>query len=200
MTTSAAIRPYGPGDTAALYEICLLTGDSGEDASGLYTDPRLVGEVYVGAYLALEPGLAFVVDDGAPAGYVVGARDTAAFDAACEESWWPPLREHYPRDRFPAGTPDAGLVALIHDPPPTEPDLLAAFPSHLHIDLLPRVQGRGAGRAGIDTLFAALRDAGSPGVHLGVGARNTGAIAFYERLGFATWRDFGTHRIMTYGL
>jgi ribosomal protein S18 acetylase RimI-like enzyme len=29
-----------------------------------------------------------------------------------------------------------------------------------------------------------LRAQGVPGVHLGVGAKNTNAIAFYERIGF----------------
>lgn len=196
----AVIRDFQPADTDALYEICLRTGDSGADASGLYADPRLIGQVFLGAYLALEPEFAFVVDDGAPAGYVIGAPDTAAFDAACERSWWPRLRAQYPLDRFPDGTPDAHLVAMIHDPPTSDPELLAAFPSHLHIDLLPRVQGHGMGRSAAERLFTALREAGSPGVHLGVGARNVNAIAFYERLGFTTWADHRTHRVMTYAL
>src|SRR5690606_7372227 len=64
------------------------------------------------------------------------------------------------------------------------PEPYEAWPSHLHIDLLPRVQRRGYGRRLIETLVARLRDAGSPGVHLGVHPSNTGAIAFYHRLGF----------------
>ena len=34
------------------------------------------------------------------------------------------------------------------------------------------------------TLFAALRDRGVSGVHLGVGPTNTRAIGFYRHLGF----------------
>src|SRR5665213_4601378 len=40
------IRPYRADDLAALYEICLKTGDSGKDATALYDDPKLIGHVY----------------------------------------------------------------------------------------------------------------------------------------------------------
>ena len=35
---------YRPGDERMLYDICLLTGDSGVDASGLYRDPKVRGK------------------------------------------------------------------------------------------------------------------------------------------------------------
>jgi len=41
--TRTRIRPYLPSDLDALYRICLLTGDDGQDASSLYKDPRLPG-------------------------------------------------------------------------------------------------------------------------------------------------------------
>src|SRR5690606_28178077 len=88
----ARIRHYQPGDAPALYQICLRTGDRGEDATGHYTDPDLLGHVYVGPYLALAPRFAFVLDDGAPVGYALGVPDTAEFARACERSWWPPRR------------------------------------------------------------------------------------------------------------
>jgi ribosomal protein S18 acetylase RimI-like enzyme len=184
--TPVTIRPASAADRDALYEICLLTGDAGEDASGLYVDPDLLGEVWVGPYLALEPDLAFVGDDGGGAvGYVLGAADTAAFEQACEESWWPARRTRYP-DAPSSGelTPDEELHRWIHHPPPTPAELLAEYPGHLHIDLLPRAQGLGLGRRLIDTLLGALRQRGVVGVHLGVDAANHRAIGFYEHLGF----------------
>ncbi len=36
----------------------------------------------------------------------------------------------------------------------------------------------------MQTFLDALREAGVPGVHLGVSTANPGAIAFYRRLGF----------------
>jgi len=184
----ARIRHYQPGDAPALYQICLRTGDRGEDATGHYTDPDLLGHVYVGPYLALAPRFAFVLDDGAPVGYALGVPDTAEFARACERSWWPPLRQRYPDPAdVPAHqrTPDQQVAALIHHPPIPGPALLARYPAHLHIDLLPQAQGRGHGRALMTRLLAALAEAGASGVHLGVAAANRRAIGFYRRLGFA---------------
>jgi ribosomal protein S18 acetylase RimI-like enzyme len=180
------IRPAVTDDRAALYEICLLTGDAGEDASARYVDDDLLGDVWVGPYLALEPDLAFVAEDGGVAvGYVLAAADTAAFESACEASWWPRLRVRYP-DAPTSGalTPDQELHRWIHHPPPTPAELLADHPAHLHIDLLPQAQGLGLGRRLIDTLLGALRDRGVRGVHLGVDADNHRAMGFYEHLGF----------------
>ena len=183
---SIVIRPARADDREALYEICRLTGDAGEDASALYADPDLLGELWVGPYLALEPELTFVAaDDRGPAGYVLGAADTAAFEAACEKRWWPGLRARYP---VPPETedlsPEQELHRWIHHPPPTPASLLAEYPAHLHIDLHPRAQGQGLGRRLIDTLFGAFHTRRVAGVHLGVDAANHRAIGFYTHLGF----------------
>jgi len=179
------IRPYGRGDDDALYDICLRTGADGDDATDLVSDPRLLGSVYVGPYLALAPGLAFVLADGEHVlGYVLGALDTVEFEAACRRSWWPALRAQHPLAPPPSGAVDAELVAHIHAPPTTPRAITSIYPSHLHIDLLPAAQGAGWGRALIETLRSALAAAGSPGVHLGVSPANTRAIGFYRRLGF----------------
>ena len=61
---------------------------------------------------------------------------------------------------------------------------LGEYPAHLHIDLLPEYQGRGYGRALLNTLFAALDKAGVELVHLVMSTANTGARAFYDRMGF----------------
>jgi ribosomal protein S18 acetylase RimI-like enzyme len=181
-----AIRPYAPLDVNRLYDVCLRTGADGEDGRGLYRDPRLLGSVYVGPYLALEPGLAFVLDDdsGHACGYVLGARDTAAFERACELRWWPDLRAQHPVGSVADGSADAEVVALIHSPRVVDRTVLASYPSHLHIDLLPSCQGVGGGRALMTRLLAALTAAGSPGVHLVVSATNERAIRFYRRMGF----------------
>lgn len=180
------IRRFQAGDEPALYEICLRTGDSGADASARYQDPHLLGEVYVGPYLHLAPEFALVAtgDDGTPAGYVLGVPDTRAFEHACERHWWPELRRRYPLDSFPDGSADARLVGQIHRPRVAGDELVAEYPAHLHIDLLPALQGRGYGRRLMTALLELLAKAGAPGVHLGVGRDNHRAIAFYRHLGF----------------
>jgi hypothetical protein len=40
----ARIRRCRPGEVDDLYRICLLTADSGQDATGLFRDPRLPGD------------------------------------------------------------------------------------------------------------------------------------------------------------
>lgn len=175
-------------DRATLYRICLETGDSGQDATGRYQDPELLGHLYVGPYLSFESWLAFVLaDSDGPVGYVLGALDTREFERRTERDWWPPLRDHHPAPdpgRRAEWTPDQRLAHLIHHPPIRSAAVVEHHPAHLHIDLLPRGQGNSHGRRLIHALFDALRRAGSPGVHLGVGRRNQRAIGFYRHLGF----------------
>ncbi len=117
-TGRSPLRPYEPADRAALYDVCLRTGDAGGDATDRYAVPTLLGEVYVGPYLAFEPELAFVLDDGTGVGgYTLGAVDTRAFEARCEREWWPPLRERHPLGSQEPGSADAEVVSLLHRPP-----------------------------------------------------------------------------------
>jgi ribosomal protein S18 acetylase RimI-like enzyme len=132
-----------------------------------------------------EPRFAYVLvdDDDAPIGYVLGALDSRAFEERLEREWWPELRERYPLDRARRAA-DQASVALIHRPPTADPAIVADYPSHLHVDLLPAAQGAGAGRRLMEALLEQLAAAGSPGVHLGVDARNSRAMGFYRALGF----------------
>lgn len=180
------IRPATAADTARLDEICLRTGDDGADATALYRHPDLVSAVYVRPYLTFAPDLAFVLADAddAAAGYVLGVADTAAFEEACGRDWWPPLRARYAIGTADPGSPDGGLLELIHHPERTPATVTDRFPAHLHVDLLPEAQGRGHGRMLVEHLFAELRVRHVSGVHLGVSPRNLRAVAFYRRLGF----------------
>lgn len=193
---AATIRSFRAGEEQALYEICLRTADSGADATGRYTGPDLLGAVFVGPYLRLAPEFAFVGEDAdGVAGYVLGVADTTAFDAACEREWWPALRARYPLSSFPEDSPDGWLLRLIHKPPQSDEEVLERYPAHLHIDLLPRLQGRGNGRRLLTALLDALTAAGAPGVHLGVDTTNERAIGFYRRMGFTEVRAH-THSLI----
>ncbi len=177
------IRPAAVHDLPGAYRVCLLTGDSGEDARASHGDPDLLGHVFVGPYIVGQPGLARVlVDEGGVAGYRLAAEDTRAFEAWTDAHWWPALRERYPRRDD--GTPDGSLIAAIHDPPRVPDVIVRAHPAHLHIDLLERARGQGLGRVLIEGLLDDLRQRGVGGVHLEVGEQNAGGIGFYEHLGF----------------
>jgi GNAT superfamily N-acetyltransferase len=140
-----------------------------------------------------------VEGDRLPKGYVLAAVDTAAFNRWMETQWLPILRYRYPRP-FPSAQSEEeqNLITRIHHPlvpsglgpmdtglNPPIPPWLASYPAHLHIDLLPELQGQGWGRALMETLLEELWSRGCPGVHLGVSACNTGAFAFYTRLDFS---------------
>ncbi|MDG2025869.1 MAG: GNAT family N-acetyltransferase [Acidimicrobiales bacterium] len=184
--TDPRLRPFDPADTDACYEICLRTANNGEDATDLHTDPRIVGEVWVAPYLAHHPECAFVVeDDQGVGGYIVGAPDTAAYDEWADRVWFPPLRERHPAGSFPDSKADGDCVNLIHTPPVMPAEVTSEYPAHLHIDLLPRLQGRGFGKQLMNALFAACREAGADAIHLGCSPENTNAIAFYQHLGFS---------------
>jgi ribosomal protein S18 acetylase RimI-like enzyme len=54
----------------------------------------------------------------------------------------------------------------------------------LHIDLLPRAQGRGLGKKMMTVILKKLVKKNSPGVHLGMATTNARAERFYKKLGF----------------
>jgi ribosomal protein S18 acetylase RimI-like enzyme len=186
--SSVAIRPYRPEDLDALYRICLATGDAGKDAAPLFADPKLLGHIYAGPYALLSPKACFVVeDDEGVGGYIIGAVDTHAFEKKLETEWWPSLRSLYEEPRREEGREfdrEARMRLLIHRPPRTPRRISQDHPSHLHINLLPRLQGRGWGKKLIDHWLAAMRRLGSPGAHLGVGTANSRAVRFYGAYGF----------------
>lgn len=183
------IRAFAPGDLDEVYRICLLTADNGQDGTAVFTDPRLPGEVYAAPYALLKPSLALLAEDAdGVCGYVVAALDSLDFDQRLERDWWPALRARYPE---PPPEAAAGLsmqeqraIQNIHRPRVTDPELAVSYPSHLHINLLPRLQGRGYGRRLIAALTASLRRQGSAGVHLHARLDNQRAAGFYRKIGF----------------
>jgi GNAT superfamily N-acetyltransferase len=189
---SVRIRPYEPGDRDDLYQVCLLTADNGHDATHLVPDPRLPGDVWLGPYLTFEPSLAFVAQDaGGAGGYVVAALDSPRFEERLERDWWPGRRVAYPEPAADAAAELAPIARYavhdIHHPWSTADRLTSRYPSHLHIDLVPRLQGHGVGGRLIAALLGQLREQGSRGVHLMVGRDNKRAIGFYQHLGFAEY-------------
>lgn len=183
-----AVRPARPGDESGAYRVCLKTGDHGGDAEAYFADdPDALGRVFVGPYLAFEPGLALVLEDHqGVCGYALGAADSRHFYARYEAEWRPTLCSQFPE---PIGDPARWSRAqqvhhVYHHPDYFCPEPYEHYPSHLHIDLLPRAQGQGYGRRMMEGVMNRLRERGSPGAHLGLSALNRRAYGFYQRLGF----------------
>jgi ribosomal protein S18 acetylase RimI-like enzyme len=182
------IRLARPGDEPGAYYVCLKTGDFGKDGEPFYReDPDALGRIFVGPYLAYEPELSLVLEDAEGiCGYALAAFDSRAFYARYEAEWRPGLCARFPE---PTGDPAHWtrvqmVYSWYHHPDYTMPEPYEDYPSHLHIDLLPRAQGRGFGRRMMEQLMDRLRHRGSRGAHLGVSMMNPQAYGFYERLGF----------------
>ncbi|MEU4038329.1 GNAT family N-acetyltransferase [Streptomyces collinus] len=181
-----AVRPYRPADREAVTDICVRTAHNGGDSRALYPDLRLMPSLFAEPYCHFDPDLAFVLDDGTgrAVGYVVATADTDRFVTQFRREWIPLLAGRYPAPTVPPGTPTEEMIGLLHHPERMLLPELIAYPAHLHIDLLPPWQGRGHGRRLMRTLLDALHGQGVPAVHLGMVTANTGARAFYDRLGF----------------
>lgn len=187
------LRPATDDDRPALIEICRVTEYPMEAPRDTSRDLDLLGLVYAAPYPVADPSLSTVVvtsdEDGAQrvVGYLVATADTRTFEAWLDANWWPELRQRYPAG---SGAPsESWLVDHVHSPGAAPADVVAKHPAHFHIDLLTEAQGQGLGRQLVELALRQLNERGVRGVHLGVVPGNTNAITFYERLGFAHFRD-----------
>jgi ribosomal protein S18 acetylase RimI-like enzyme len=179
-----SIRSYKSADTSAAYEICLKTGNSGQDATHLFSDPLVLGHIYVGPYMEFEPQSVFILeDDQGPCGYIMGVLDSQTYYQWMHSEWLPKIRVDYKK---PTGNPDIWdetekiTNLLFH---PVSQRLLPDFPAHLHIDLLSQAQGKGQGRLMMDRFIDYLRYNKIPGVHLELSSSNDRAFNFYRKYG-----------------
>ncbi|HTZ94078.1 MAG TPA: hypothetical protein VMB74_16930 [Streptosporangiaceae bacterium] len=74
---------------------------------------------------------------------------TKEFEKRLETDWWPALRDRYPappaalpQDQW---TPDQRAASFMHAQGTTPDGLAEHYLSHLHINLVPRLQSRGLG-------------------------------------------------------
>ena len=179
------IRLATKDDRAALIEICLLTGHSGQDASSLFNEKQMLGDYYVAPYLDHDPDYAYVLSQaGQVTGYAVATLDSEVLKEYLSKDYLPILCEEY----FPRITAftdaERELWGIYTAPRLANPEFLKGYPSELHIDLLPQSQGQGFGRKLMEKLLATLKAGGSLGVHLILGADNQSAHEFYRRLSF----------------
>ena len=166
-------------------EACIRTANLGGDATPLYDDPGILAELWALPYAALEPELAFVVDDGERAvGYVVGTADTVRYTQRFRAELLPALALRYPAGSGDPSRSDPAMVELLHRPEHLIVPELVDYPAHLHIGLLPGHQRAGHGRRLIGAFVDALRGQGVPALFVGMVTANVNARPFYDRLGF----------------
>jgi len=196
-----SIRSYKSADTSAVYEICLKTGNSGQDATHLFSDPLVLGHIYVGPYMEFEPQSVFILeDDQGPCGYIMGVLDSQTYYQWMHSEWLPKIRVNYKK---PTGNPDTWdetekiTDLLFH---PVSQRLLPDYPAHLHIDLLSRAQGKGQGKLMMDRFIDYLRYNKIPGLHLDLSSSNNRAFNFYRKYGMEEFDRDNESIIMGYHL
>ena len=90
------IIPYNAMYHDLVYEICLKTGNSGAGAEHIHNDPMVLGHIYAGPYINLEPESAFLLEDEmGVCGYIMGALDTLSFFNKVKSDWLPKLQKQY---------------------------------------------------------------------------------------------------------
>jgi GNAT superfamily N-acetyltransferase len=114
-------------------------------------------ERWLGRYLRVYPEWVYVALDanGKIVGYLLGCLDD------------------------PAKTPmfdDIGYFKAL-------PDLMAAYPAHLHVNLTEPARGQGTGRQLVEAFAKDAVAAGSPGIHVVTG-RNMQNVEYYAKVGF----------------
>jgi predicted NBD/HSP70 family sugar kinase/N-acetylmuramic acid 6-phosphate (MurNAc-6-P) etherase/ribosomal protein S18 acetylase RimI-like enzyme len=205
---SVYLRHAVEGDRSALYTVCLRTGNAGADGTHLFSDPMLLGSIYVGPYLSHSQSfaLALVKEGEGAVGYTLGVLDTLKFNELCEREWWPRLIQKYAPDKISQlWDNEKELIAnevYTHDNNNSndvkledDPELVSfykKYPSHMHIDMVAEMQGHGHGLIMVNTLLHYLRSAGSCGVHLCMHSSNNRAYHFYTtKLGFKFIKNKG---------
>ena len=195
--TEIVIRPYKPEDEASIQEITYRTGFNGEDLTGrhYFDDQRLFFLIFIYYYVHFEPEHCFVAvsDDRQPAvvGFICGTPDTVAQEAnyARKIPWRIGLRAFaYTSWRSPRTFKT--LIDMNHQReglPDQErsKQIVAKYPAHLHINLMPGYQGLGIGSRLIQTFEDHMRRLGVSGVHLTTTNQNFKAVPFYQKMGFS---------------
>jgi len=191
------IRPLLPGDDSATAEICRRTGFAGKDSRPHYRDDELLPDLYLRPLVEADPGLAFAAvdtgldpgpapgtDGGRPVGYLVATADTAGYAEWFRTVWLPRVAGRHPLPEQPSGSWDDVMTSVLHDPGGQVIPALAAFPAHLHMNVLPEYQRHGLGGRMMALLLERLRRRDVSGIHAAPSKYSIDARQFYKRMGF----------------
>jgi ribosomal protein S18 acetylase RimI-like enzyme len=193
------MRPFASYDVPGIYRVCGEVDARGGGKRQHLRALDLPGHIFAGPYIVSDPELSWVVaDDQGVAGYVVATADAAQFERWREEHWFPPIRDqHPPVASGPECYDDDRYLEILHAPPREATAFPSAYPAELHIKLDPRVARQGWGTQLINELVAALRQRQVGGLHLSVSVENSGAVAFYSRMGFVAFEQSDRNLTMT---
>jgi len=137
---------------------------------------------------------------------VLGVLDTNEFTQQCADAgYWRDFKTLYKSQTSNLRPNEVELIRTFQleaqkSDLTFENEMREEYPSHMHIDLEPELQGKGYGRTMVLHLLDALRQGGSCGVHLKMASNNGRAFRFYCKLGFEKLRGDENDKNWTLGL
>ena len=187
-----SIRPFHKMDRSAIYDILYQTGYMGEDLTGrgLFDDKELFGDLFCRDYLRYETeGCLVALIDGEIIGYLLGSADTARQERLFMQSGYVRARlrlELSTGRRYPetARTARRMLETIRNAAREPRTELYRKYPAHLHINVKPGWQRRGAGSRLLATFEEQMRGQEVAGIHIETSDRNHKAVPFYQRHGY----------------
>jgi ribosomal protein S18 acetylase RimI-like enzyme len=184
------VRGYDKKDREAIQNICYLTGYMGDSAECFWRHKHSFVEVWTSYYINQEPESLYVATiDDVVVGYLTGCIDTSLAPKDYE-IYYPIIKHGLLFRPGTAGFFWRGIIDSIKDRKIAKAEFIdERWPSHLHINLLPVARGRGLGYALMERWLKHLRDSRSPGCHLSTIFENTGAVLFFERMGFKCYGE-----------
>lgn len=180
------VRPYRPGDRAAVREICCDTADSGKPVERFFPNREVFADLLTRYYTDIAPEPVWIADDaGEVAGYLTGCLDTrrylramafriaplAFLKALARGALWHPLTRKL-------------IAANFGDWVRGRRQDIGHYPAHVHINLRPVARGSGVGEQLMDAFLRQAKDAGIAGVQASVSEGNAGGRRFFEKCGF----------------
>jgi len=189
------IRSCQPVDELAIQEITYRTGYYGKDLTGrgYCDDDHLWFMLFIGYYTRYEPEHCFVAVETAyhkVVGFICGTPDTLNQEARFRKRMVPRIAFRlfgYTSWRYPRSFKNVfsmarnfgtGTVDAKNDP------IIAQYPAHLHINILPDFQGQGIGSQLINRFEEHMCTLGVNGIHLGTTNKNNKAVPFYYKMGY----------------
>ncbi|UCE12183.1 MAG: GNAT family N-acetyltransferase [Candidatus Heimdallarchaeota archaeon] len=188
------IRKYQPKDRDDVINICWKTGYMGDDSAGHFDDRYLFGLLFCLYYVDYEPENCFVAvdeDRDKAIGYVLSSLNSEKQEKQFRKKIIPKIIRRaflytiwrYHRT-FRVFWHFKKTFQEAREPSHNE-SLLAPYPAHLHIDILPQYHRQGVGTKLMRCLESHFRTHNVKGAHLGTSEKNEKAIPFYKKLGYS---------------
>lgn len=189
---SIKIRKCSLEDLPALVDICYRTGFMGEDLTGTgsFNDRTLFSYLFCLYYPLYEPDncfIAFDYSENKVIGYIMGSADTLKQEKSFVQKMVPRIALRmctHTLFRHPESFRAVLSFMKNLELKDVEKIVYREYPAHLHINILPEYQKRGAGSMLLNTFENHMIDKRVSGIHIWTSNKNVKAMPFYSKYGY----------------